>query len=348
MPPNLEYFRCDDPNLKIGELQDTKPSKVLDNENVDTFVQTLESVTRSVKEWGSSISLVHDEFITFDLCKLAIYQDASALCGIKPHLVTKDQYYELCLESVLQSGWNIKYVPKEVQTQELADIACESCCWAIEHILDEFKTYKKCLSSVEQNGQTIQFVPRNLIDKKMCIAALESKYTCLEYIPDEFITQEICTLAVRSDGENIQHVREEFMSTEMAFLAISSSGIHYSTSGMDGDNIRYIPSKYITKELIIEALKDSPTIYSIIPKECITEEIEDIALDISSYCIQYMKQTPERCMRIIKNDPHSIIYDYINRENITSEMARYILDLPNEKRKHILYNELKTFLESRV
>jgi hypothetical protein len=348
LPPNLEYFRCDDPNLKIGELFKPKYCKVLDSENVDTFIQTAETVAISVKEWGSSIALVRDEFITFELCKMAIYQDASALRGIKPYLLTKDQYYELCLESVFQYGGNITYVPKEVQTQELADIAAESCCWAIEHILDEFKTYENCLSSVEQNGQTIQFVPRSLIDEKMCIAALESKFTCLEYIPKEFITQELCTLAVKSDGENIQHVQEEFMSTDMAFLAISSSGIHYSASGMDGDNIRYIPSKYITKELIIEALKDSPTIYSMIPKECITEEIEDIALDISPYCIRYMKQTPERCMRIIKKDPHVIIYDYIHRENITSEMAKYILDLPNEKRKHILYDDLKAFLESVV
>ncbi len=162
------------------------------------------------------------------------------------------------------------------------------------------------------------------------------------------MTQELCKLAVKSDGENIQHVPEEFMSTELAFLAISSPGIHYSSSGMDGDNIKYIPSKYITKELIIEALKDSPTIYSRIPKECITEEIEEIALDISSYCINYMKQTPERCMRIIKKEPQIIMYDYIDTENITSEIAKYILELPNEIRKNIVYDELNTLLLSRI
>ena len=348
LPPSIEYFRCNDPKLNIGELNKPKYRKILDNENVDTFIQTLETVTRSVKEWGSSIAYVRDEFITFELCKMAIYQDASALCGINPQLLTSEQYYELCLESVVHYGWNIKYVSKEFQTQELANIAVESCCWAIQHILDEFKTYKNCLCSVEQNGQTIQFVPRNLIDEKMCIAAVKSEFKCLEYIPNEFITHELCMLAVKSDGENIEHVPEEFLSTEMAFLAISSPGIHDSSTAMAGGNIRFIPSNYITKELIIESLKDCPTAYYNIPKECITEEIEDIALDISSYCIQYMKQTPERCMRIIKKDPRVIIYDYIHRENITSEMANYILDLPHEVRKHVVYDELKTFLESRV
>jgi hypothetical protein len=348
LPPNLEYFRCDNPNLKIGDISKPKFCKILNNENVGTFIQTIESITRSVKEWGSSITYVHDEFITFELCKIAIYQDASALCSIKPHLLIKEQYYELCLESIVQHGWNIKYVSKEFQTQELADIACESSCWAIKHVLDEFKTYENCIKSVERNGETIQFVPRGLIDEKMCIAALTSKYKCLEYIPKEFITQELCTLAVKSDGENIQHVPEEFLSTEIAFLAISSSGNRHSSTSMAGGNIRFIPSKYITKELIIESLKDTPTIYCRIPKECITEEIEDIALDISPYCIQYMEQTPERCMRIIKQDPHVIICDYIQPENITREMAKYIIDLPNEVRKHVVYDELKTFLESLV
>jgi len=337
LPPNLEYFRCDDPNLKIGE--EIRPSKIINDLNVVTFVQTLESVTRSVIEWGTSIAHVRDEFITFELCKLAIEESHAALCGIKPQLLTKEQYYELCLESVTQYGWNIKHVSKEFQTQELADIASETCCWAIQHISDEFKTYENCMKSVEKNGETLQHVPNPLIDRNMCMAAVKTEFPCLKYIPNEFITQELCTCAVKSNGENIKHVPEEFMSSELAFLAISSQG-----PDMAGDNIVHIPPKFITKEIIIESLKDCVYIYPSIPKECITEEIEEIALDFSPENIEYIKQTPERCMRAIKRRPQVVTFGCIKRENITSEMAKYILELPKEIRKNVVYDDLETFL----
>jgi hypothetical protein len=346
LPPNLEYFRCDDPNLKIGE--ETMPSKVINDSNVGTFVQTIESVMRSIEKWPSSIAYVRDEFITFDLCKFAIHKHHSALYGIKPHLLTKEQYYELCLESVTQYGWNITYVSKEFQTQELADIASETCCWAIQHISDEFKTYENCMKSVEKNGETLQHVPKPLIDRNMCMAAVKTEFPCLKYIPSEFITQDLCTCAVKSNGENIKHVPEEFMSSELAFLAISSPGPDGDSSDMTGDNIVHIPPKFITKEIIIDSLKDCAYIYPRIPKECITEEIEEIALDFSPENIEYIKQTPERCMRAIKRDPQVVTLGCIKRENITSEMAKYILDLPKEIRKRVIYDELETFLLSRI
>jgi hypothetical protein len=346
LPPNLEYFRCDDPNLKIGE--EIRPSKIINDLNVVTFVQTLESVTRSVIEWGTSIAHVRDEFITFELCKLAIEESHAALCGIKPHLLTKEQYYELCLESVTQYGWNIKHVSKEFQTQELADIASETCCWAIQHISDEFKTYENCMKSVEKNGETLQHVPKPLIDRNMCMAAVKTDFPCLKYIPNEFITQDLCTCAVKSNGENIKHVPEEFMSSELAFLAISSPGPYPTSSGMAGDNIVHIPPKFITKEIIIESLKECAYIYPRIPKECITEEIEEIAFDFSPENIKYINQTPERCMRAIKRDPQVVTFGCIKRENITSEMAKYILELPKEIRKRVIYDDLETFLLSRI
>lgn len=307
-------------------------SQLITEENKDTYIQTPESVLLSVEEWGPSIYYVRDEFITYELCQKAIENNEDSICSIKPHLLTKDEYYSLCLESVRRNGFNLKFIAKDVQGQELVDAAINKSCWAIEYALDEFKTYENCLSAVTRNGATIQHVPSKYQTKEMCEEAVKTEYYCLNHIPKEHITKELCETAVKSNGENIKDVPDEFMSTELAFIAIQPNGNYSDTT--TGSNIQFIPAKYITRELILESVRSCGMTYSTIPKECITEEIEDEVLDINPYTIQDMKQTPERCMRAIKSDPF-IICSNIEVKNITKEMMDYIDTLPKRIQKHI-------------
>jgi hypothetical protein len=307
-------------------------SQLITEENKDTFIQTPESVLLSVEEWGPSIYYVRDEFITYELCRKAIENNEDSICSIKPHLITKDEYYSLCLESVTQNGFNLKFIAKDVQGQELVDAAIKKCCWAIKYARDEFKTYENCLSAVTTNGATIQHVPSKFQTKEMCEEAVKVNYYCLKYIPKEHITKELCETAVKSYGENIKDVPDEFMSTELAFIAIQPNSNYSDTT--TGSNIQFIPAKYITRELILESVRSCCMTYSTIPKECITEEIEDEVLDISPYTIQHMKQTPERCMRAIKSDPY-VLCSEISIESITPEIAEHIRTLPKKTKKNI-------------
>lgn len=311
------------------------PEKIITDKNYDTFVQTPESVLESVKMWGSSIQYVHNEFITYELCKEAIYNDSHAIEDIIPLLLTSDEYYKLCLQAVTQNGWDMKYIPTNIQTQELVDAAINSICWAIQYCLDEYKTYENCLSAVRRNGQTLKFVPAHLIDSHMCELAAQSRYPCLDLIPEEFLTADICKMAVAGDGENVKWVPNRFMSTELAYLAITSPAPSNPSSDMAGSNIQYIKAQFLTKEIILESVKRWSATYGRIPREAITEEIDEAALEISPYCIRYMKQTPERCMKAFRSCPSILIHNCIELENITREMVQHLETLDKATKKYI-------------
>jgi hypothetical protein len=319
---------------------------LITEENRDTFLQTPESVLESVTNWGPSIGYVNDEFITYELCAKAIENCESAICSIKPNLLSKQEYYHLCLQSVSENGWNMQYIPQEIQTQEFCDAAVKSICWGYKYCLEKFKTYENSFSAVKRNGQIIEYVPKKLIDYEMCMAAAKSRYTCLHLIPRKFITKEMCEEAIKATGENVKGVPDEFMSSELGWLAITSPAPSNPSSDMAGANIQYISAKYLTKEIIVESAKRWFSTYSRIPKECLTEEIEDAVLEVSPYCIRYMKQTPERCLKAIKGCPYAI-ESQIEKENITKEIAEYIFSLDNKIKNRIdddILDYLKTFL----
>ena len=309
--------------------------EIITEENYKTFIQTPESVKYSVEEWGPSIMYVHDQFITYPLCEKAVKNHNGAISSIKPRLLTEEEYYNLCLMSVTENGWNMKNIPKWIQTQELCDAAVKSICWASQFCLDRYKTYDNCFSAVNRNGETIEHVPKQFIDEKLCMAAAKSRYPCLHLIPKEFITQEMCDEAVKANGENVKGVPDEFMSSTLGWLAIKSPAPSNPSSDMAGGNIRYIPAKYLTKELIVESARLWWCTYGLIPKECITEEIEEEVLELAPYCLRAMKQTPERCMKAMKKYP-SVLYDCIDLENITSELVEYFESLDNSTKNSVI------------
>ncbi len=330
----------DDLNKKYGYI--TIPlhpfliedKQIITHDNRKTFIQTVETVTNSVKEWGPSIAYVNDEFINYDLCLKAIENNDGAICSIKPHLLTKEEYYKLCLYSVTENGWNMKFIPKYIQTQELCDAAIKSICWGLKYCLNKFKTYENCFSAIKRNGQILEYVPNKFINKEMCIAAVKSRFPCLEFIPKEFMSHEMCYEAVKAIGENIKNVPDEFMSSELAWLAITSPDQHDTSLRMCGSNIQYIPAKYLTKEVIIESAKRWSFTYKTIPKECLTDEIDYTILEVSPECIKDMEQTPEKCLIVLKKCPF-FIEDYIKKESITKEIAEYILSLDKKIKKRI-------------
>lgn len=309
--------------------------EIITENNYKTFIQTPSSVKYSVEEWGPSICYVHPQYITYELCEKAVQNHDGAISSIKPSLLTEEEYYKLCMISVTENGWNMKNIPKSVQTQELCDAAVKSICWALQFCLDRYKTYDNCYSAVLRNGEIIEYVPRQFIDEKLCMAAAKSRYPCLHLIPKEFITQEMCDEAVKANGENVKGVPDEFMSTELGWLAIKSPAPSNPSADMAGANIQYIPGKYLTKEIIVESAKKWYCTYGRIDKAYITEEIEDAVLEVAPYCIRDMEQTPERCLKAMKKYP-SVISDYIAIENISFELVEYFESLPNSTKDYIM------------
>ena len=341
-----ESKRIGHKTIRLHSLLARGFDNVITEANKDLIEQTPESVLASVMNWGPSISYVRDDLIDYDLCSVAISNHDGAICGIKPHLLKPEEYYDLCLQSVTENGWNMRYVPQQVQTQELCDAAIKSICWAIQFCKEKFKTPDNCFSSIKRNGQCIEHVPKEFIDEKMCLAAVQSRYPCLNLIPKEFITKEIFEDAVKANGENIRYVPEALITMDMALTCIRVAGPSAPSSDMAGINARYLPTQFLTKELIVEASKNWFPVYQFIPKECITEEIENAVLDVAPICIRYMEQTPEKRLRAVKAEPLCIRWEYIAEKDLTPEIAEYVLALPDIKNK--LLDKTISYLESLI
>jgi hypothetical protein len=302
----------------------------LRKENQHTYIQTPESCRHSVKMWGASIAYVRDEFITFDLCKRAVKKDGYAIRCINRTLLTPEEYYQLALIAVKQNGFCFSEVPGDIQTQELCDAAVESSCWALPYCYRDFRTPALCLSAVSRNGQTLQHCPEEHITPELCLAAIKSGYECMEYVPRKYITYELCKAAVEASGRNIEHVPEELMSSEIGLAAVKTSGQNEAYS-MAGNNIRFIPAKYMTKEIILEAMKSCPHSYSHIPKEILSDEINDAILEQRPISIVWMEQTPAHLIKAVQCDLN--VLQHIKKSVITKEIAEYITALPDAQEK---------------
>jgi hypothetical protein len=299
----------------------------LREDNQTTFIQTTESCTQSVETWGPSISYVQDEFVTFELCKKAIKNNAYSISSINRRLLSEEDYYKLCLFAVKKNGYTLRDIPGDVQTQEMCEIAVKSSCWALPFCYRNFRTPELCLDALSKNGETMKHVPSEIITSEMCLAAVNTEFPCLEHVPKEYITEELCIAAIKSSGENLKAVPEEFMTHELCLAAVKSSGTKQSS--MAGNNLRYVPAKYMSKEIILECLSKWGSAYNWIPAEVLTDELINDILDVAPHCIQYIEHTPDRCFKAIK--ANLFLVECIKKSEITKEMAEYLLPFHNEK-----------------
>jgi hypothetical protein len=319
---------------KHNEEQRTRRD-IITEENKDVIEQTPDVINKTIENWGTGLRLVREEFHNFALYQKAVKHHYDAIAYVKRNLLTRKQFYALCRESLKKNGYNIKNIPKDVITHELFELALQSAIWIIKGAKNKFKTYKNCLYAVSGNGEILEHIPKEHITEEMVRAAVKNRNKSLKYIPKHMITQEICKKAVKSNGENIQFVPEEFMSSELCLIAVQSD--EYPGTGTAGVNISFIPTRYYTKELILKAVEHTSYYYSYIPKEFITKDIEDAALEIEPRIINYVEQTPERCLKVLKANPYIILHS-IKRESITKEVAELVLTFPRKILKRFTDN----------
>lgn len=297
----------------------------LREDNQNTYIQTPESCKASVKVWPPSIAYVRDEFINFNLCKKAVKKDGYAIKCINRNLLTPEEYYKLAMVAVTNNGFCFSEVPGDIQTQELCNAAVESSCWALPYCYRNFRTPELCLSAVSRNGETLKHVPEELITYDMCLAAINSGYECMEFIPKEHITPELCKAAVEASGRNIQHIPKEYITSEIGLIAVKTKAKNQVYS-MAGNNLRFIPEEHITKEIILEAMKTYIHAYSDIPKELLTDEMNEAILEVSPICITRMQPTARLIIKALQSDIR--IIQFIKKRHIDKEVAKYILLLP--------------------
>ena len=98
--------------------------------------------------------------------------------------------YKKHMRAVEKNGFMLKYVPEELRTKELCEIAVAQEGYAIAFVPDEIITPEICELAVQDYNQALGWVPEELRTKELCEIALAQGYLADElleaFVPEEF------------------------------------------------------------------------------------------------------------------------------------------------------------------
>lgn len=195
--------------------------------------------------------------------------------------------YEICLKLVKDRGLNIMYVPIEILSQELCDIATDSDPTILKHLPDEFKTPEICEKVAGKYGMYLQFVAEKYKTFLLCTNAFRSNPASMKYIPEKYINPNMYSLAVKADWSILQMVPDEFKTYEMCMSALKD----YSCINA----IDHIPEVHRTSELWLKWLsivfKHANVYLKRIPESIKTKEFYKKAIGIS---LVYLEEACEK------------------------------------------------------
>jgi len=152
-----------------------------------------------------------------------------------------------------------------------------------------------CLAANKTCGKALEFVPSKIKNKEFCLLVIEENIldgSMLEFIPSDIINEEICLTVIKKFGYALKFVPAKFINKEMCLIAVSS----------DGSALEFVPLDILDMELCLIAINDKNSYATLqyVPRKFQTQELINIALDISKYNKDYIKKSI-KCEIIIDN-----------------------------------------------
>lgn len=230
-----------------------------------------------IKSQPHNLCYVPDDLATKELSelyKLAVNNNGLTLKYVRKDLITN----ELCELAVNEDGLSLKYVPDNFITKELCELAVNKKGSHIEFVPDNFKTKELCTSAIT-NGCKLCHVPYDLRTKELCELAVNKNGLSLEFVPDNFKTKELCELAVNKIGLALEFVPNNFKTKELCISAITN-GYGYS--------LRYVPDNLKTQDLCELAVSRNGMALQFVPNDLITEELCKVAVGLTIRAHEYV------------------------------------------------------------
>jgi hypothetical protein len=113
---------------------------------------------------------------------------------------------EICLEAVKLYSPDIKYVPEELRTEEICNIAL-SFHLNFEFIPKKFITYEMCLGFIKQGARILEHIPKELMTEELCSEAIKNSLFSLQFLPEEFQTNELCFNSIKRDVRCFKYIK---------------------------------------------------------------------------------------------------------------------------------------------
>ena len=207
---------------------------------------------------------------------------------------------------------NLYYIPEDLKTPELCEMAVQQYGLALYYVPEKFITPQLCETAIKQNGMSIEWIPEKLITKELCELAVKKDGMTLEFVPEELRTEELCKLAVKQNGWSLRFVPQKLRTPELCELAIKQNR----------SSLQYVPDELRTKELCLEAVKHNGENLNVVPNNFRTKELCEIAVKQSIYAIMSVPEelrTKELCELAVRSNKDA--FRYIPRTYKTKEIC---------------------------
>ena len=323
-------------------------------------------------------SYLPDSFKTEQICEKAVGVNPKLLRYV-PKTLDREFLYRLSLKAVKQDGWCIRFVPEELRTAKLCELAFkQSVINSFPGIPDRYKTQKMCIVAVKQNPELLKYVPHNFKTEKLCSYAVKQNATVFNYVPYNLKTDKLCSYAVSEFSRNILFVPDKFKTPELCTMAVSRAPIllgdldeKFRTPEVCkaavsefGMMLEFVPLKLRTPELCRLAILSGVNSYShqaikFVPDKLVTPELVELALQVSPWSVGYMPErvlTTDLLARVLNDNyeclsnvpDHLVTMDVVktafaNKTIKRSSIQRILSSLPKKIRP-----EAAEFLETRT
>jgi hypothetical protein len=135
----LQLWKCRFDDIQFMDEADNSISR--------DYIKEHWNILEPICLWLNDLRLLPKEYITPELCELAIKKN----------------------------GWALSYVPKEFRDYNLCLEAVKNKGYALIHVLKEFRDYNLCLEAVKKNGLTLEFVPEEYKTPELCELAIKQE-----------------------------------------------------------------------------------------------------------------------------------------------------------------------------
>lgn len=99
--------------------------------------------------------------------------DFEQVVGFISNLTQKNnKEYEKWLDEVKEDGFNLRFVPEELKTKEMCELAVKDEALTLQYVPEELRTYKLCYVAIKNDGTTLEFVPEELRSYEICNKAI--------------------------------------------------------------------------------------------------------------------------------------------------------------------------------
>lgn len=235
-------------NVEFGFLLDKSPE--FNYESLENFFKTFQKGT--IDEYKLCYSLCHKDgnFLdyvplkhrTSELCAVAVKANPNALKFVPKDIMSE----EIATISIERNGRNLMYVPIEKRNLNLCNLAMINYPKAIRYVPEDKLTFNMCMFVAKQNLNTLLWIPDKFLSKiyNACMYKNPEKFKELDYNVFEKINYRVNSFALNEllstnqnkNSNEFNNLLTNIVITQNIFLSKLRDEVNFLKSKANNDS----------------------------------------------------------------------------------------------------------------